>query len=258
MKIRRLTDWILKQFPLKNQLAFDNAKLINHKNLNNELIKLLICADYDRFNFELAKKHNANLIISHHPMFIDHNDLKNDSFIANAYKDFYQNNRSFLALHTAYDFNERGAHSYFFKLLNISKFDPTPINNYYQFELNCSLDELISSLKKIKYIDQVQYLSTSKFNKKLKKGLICLGSGYSSNDIDTQLFKQYDLLITGDLKWSSWINAINHDINVIDIGHHVESIFIDHINELLVEKFNHELNKNKLILGHTKFKIIKR
>lgn len=258
MKIRRITDWVLKQFPLRNQLSFDNAKLINHKNLTNQLTKVLVCADYDRFNFELAKKHNANLIISHHPMFINHQDLKSDRFIAKAYQDFYQNNRSFLVLHTAYDFNPNGAHSYFFKLLKIKKFDPNPINHYYQFEINCSLEELISDLKKIEYIDQVQYLSTAKFKKKLKKGLICLGSGYSSDQLDLELFKRYDLLITGDLKWSSWINAINHEINVIDIGHHVESIFIDHIGELLVEKFHDQLDKKQLILGHSQFKIIKR
>ncbi|QMT98226.1 Nif3-like dinuclear metal center hexameric protein [Mycoplasma tullyi] len=257
MKIRKVTNWILKQFPLKNQLSFDNAKLINHKNLANELTKILVCADYDRFNFELAKKHNANLIISHHPMFINPQDLKTDSFIAKAYQDFNQNNRSFLVLHTAYDFNPSGAHSYFFKLLNINKFNPNPINHYYEFEIDCSLDELISDLKKIEYIDQVQYLSTAKFKKKLKKGLICLGSGYSSNELDLELFKQYDLLITGDLKWSSWINAINHEISVIDIGHHVESIFIDHIGELLTQKFP-ELDPKQLILGHSQFKIIKR
>ncbi|UTS71195.1 Nif3-like dinuclear metal center hexameric protein [Mycoplasma bradburyae] len=258
MQIKKITNWILKLFPLKNQLAFDNAKLINHKNLKNELNKLLICADYDGYNFKLANKLNANLIISHHPMFIDSNDLKNDNFIRNAYDDFQKNNRSFLVLHTAYDFNEKGAHAYFFKLLNINKFNVTPINHYYEFEINSSLEELIESLKSIKYIDQVKYLSTSKFKKNLKKGLICLGSGYSSNQQDIDLFKQYDILITGDLKWSSWINAVNHHVNVIDIGHNVESIFIDHINELLVDQFKNELNKNQIILGHNQFDIIKK
>lgn len=133
-------------------------------------------------------------------MFINHQDLKSDAFIAKAYQDFYQNNRSFLVLHTAYDFSPNGAHSYFFKLLKIKKFDPNPINHYYRFEIDCSLEQLISDLKKIEYIDQVQYLSTAKFKKKLKKGLICLGSGYSSDQLDLELFKQYDLLITGDLK----------------------------------------------------------
>ncbi|SYV94546.1 Uncharacterised protein [Mycoplasmoides gallisepticum] len=45
---------------------------------------------------------------------------------------------------------------------------------------------------------------------------------------------------------------------MIDIGHHVESIFIDHIGELLVEKFHDQLEPKQLILGHSQFKIIKR
>ncbi|QZX48832.1 Nif3-like dinuclear metal center hexameric protein [Mycoplasma sp. E35C] len=256
MQVKKITDFLLKSFPLKNQLAFDNAKLINHKNLKNKLTKVLICADYDRFNFNIVKKHNVNLIISHHPMFIDKNDLKTDNFIKQAYDDFFKNNRSFLALHTAYDFNQNGAHAYFFKLLDIKKYNNQPINHYYEFELNHQFDDLIKKLKTIPYIDQVKYLSTSKYKKTLKKGLICLGSGYSSNQQDIDLFKNYDILITGDLKWSAWINAINHDINVIDIGHNVESIFIDHLNDLLKSHFNKQLDDQKIILGHNQFKII--
>ena len=69
---------------------------------------------------------------------------------------------------------------------------------------------------------------------------ICAGSGYDvlSKTFDGNLDSSATLFITGDLKYHNWLTINQFSLYFLDVGHEVENIFVDTIDQYLKQRFH--------------------
>lgn len=243
IKIKEVIDFLLDLYPLQNQLVWDASGIINKVFLKNQLHNVLVVADLDEPAMTLALENNVNLIISHHPLSLNIRN-ENDPYIKKIIKIMKLNKIVFLSLHTNFDVAKNGlvkafCNSIGFKEWTMNKFIP----GLCEVKFNQNLSELIKLFKNQHYVDYVKVDRKLLLqNPVIKRCLIGLGAFYSAAYDYLQIIKKSDLFVTGDLKWSNWIHALNNSIKVIDIGHKIEAVFIKYIKDLLLKHFHPFLN----------------
>ncbi|PMP87889.1 MAG: Nif3-like dinuclear metal center hexameric protein, partial [Desulfurella sp.] len=211
-------------FPLSFQESWDNSGfqvLFKHDILSGILLSL----DIRKETVEEAKENNCNLIISHHPLFLQ--ALKNfdynfypENVLYNATKDRI----SIYAAHTNLDIAPLGLNNYLCKKLQLKNsfmlenLKPVFIS---EIEKEQTFSEFIDYVKKTLGIPILKYVSSH--NKPIKKVAICSGS---CADYIYKL-KSYDIdvFITGDVKHHSAIFAQENGINMIDATHFYTEIW---------------------------------
>ncbi|MGB9755894.1 MAG: Nif3-like dinuclear metal center hexameric protein [Desulfurella sp.] len=205
-------------FPLSLQESWDNSGfqiLFNEHPLKGILLALDI-----RFETVIeAIENDCNLIISHHPLFLQ--ALKNFDYKFYPENVLYmatKNEISIYAAHTSLDVAPSGLNYYLCQKLSLKNFHmvdqlkPVFIG---EIETEQSFNDFILYVKKTFNIPILKYVLAH--NRQIKKVAICSGSCadyiYKLKNFDIDVF------ITGDLKHHSAIFAQENSINVIDATH---------------------------------------
>ncbi len=234
MNIQKIVNFLNKKYPIANQEIFDQSGLfLPH---NNDIRKVLVCLDIniDIVNFSIDNK--INLLISHHPIFLD-----NEKYPLNEYNEkiiniLKKNSITVLFLHTCFDKADEGMNYILSEKIGLEKIKRLENSEYlFKGELKneTPLDEFLLTLPKVLNINYVNYHKY--FEKKIiKKIAICGGSG-SSFMYETK--NKVDLYITCDMKYHNWLDSFNSNICIIDLNHNIENIFINKIKKDL-EEFN--------------------
>ncbi|WP_291493549.1 Nif3-like dinuclear metal center hexameric protein [Desulfurella sp.] len=224
-------------FPLSFQESWDNSGfqvLFKHKILSGILLSL----DVRQKTVEEAKQNNCNLIISHHPLFLQ--ALKNFDYKFYPENVLYvatKNEISIYAAHTNLDISPSGLNNYLCKKLQLKNFyildnlKPVFIG---ELEKESNFDEFIYYVKKTLGIPILKYVLSN--NKHIKKVAICSGS---CADYIYKL-KSYDIdvFITGDVKHHSAVFAQENGINMIDATHFYTEIWFADILFEYLKNFN--------------------
>ncbi|RCJ02905.1 Nif3-like dinuclear metal center hexameric protein [Ureaplasma urealyticum] len=247
IKAQDILDFLTKKYDLsraeswdRNGLFFDEQQIINN-------IQIALDITDDVVNDAILN--NANLIISHHPLFTNQ-DLNDelDYFVNNDLIEKIKKNKiSVIHLHTAFDASPYGMSMQMAKrlgLLNIKQDDQNPYLVVGELKLGVSVD-YISRIIKQKFLSPiVKYNNIFRLETNLKKIGIIGGSGYKFAD-DAFVRHELDMLITSDLKYHNWLDAQAKNQNIIDINHLSESIFIDVIYDELTKFYGNDENVNK-------------
>lgn len=230
MTNKEIVNFLLNEYPLKDQDEWDNSSFINNNidSFNN------ICISLD-VNIECVKQcinNKIGLLITHHPIYIgDINEQSNKKDLNKILSLCKKNNISILSLHTNFDKSSNGMNVELAKILNLSKIKKN--KKYYGV--------IGTATKETNIYNICDYFQT---NKKIgnilnKKIYICGGSG--SSEVEQLLDKNIDVFITGEVKWHIYNNTIGKNKIVIDVGHQAEKIFIDTIYKLIKDKCNNIL-----------------
>lgn len=245
MKINQLIKKLDEFYPLELQLSWDNSGLqIGDKNSN--IKKVYICLDLEDFHVENAIKENANLIITHHPLFMkDVKQLEKGSFYYDVIKKLILNDINVLSYHTPFDISIFGMKNFFISKLKTNEKEVFAIDENKSlgsiFDIETKKLSEIVDLIKAHYIEFYDIKDWSNFirvygnmDRKIKRIAYLGGSG--ADFISDAVDKRADLYITGDIKYHDAQLAYRNNLNLIDLSHGISEIhFVDVMNEKLKE-----------------------
>lgn len=255
MKKSELINLLNKEFKFINQEEWDKCgpNLYKDENINNILISLDITNDV----IDYAINNNCNTIISHHPIFVNEENIECPINIYNQdlINKLAKNNILHVCLHTCFDKYKYGTSYQIYQSFSIPKKDIISegwiLDYIYYFELknNIKLYDYISTFDN-QYTNQIRYLKEQE-NNEIKK--IAIGAGSCSSFLNQLPNYNIDCFLTGDIKWHSFIDAYNLNISIIDINHYAESVFIQFMSKYFLKNFKiKSLNFNKTLNIKTK------
>ncbi len=233
MKISNVISYLDKYFPLSLQLSFDNCGL-QIGDANFEVSKIMVSLNCDLDAINKAINNNCQLLITHHPLFFD--PIKSINYTTSQGKivlKAIQNNLTIYSLHTCLDIGtkENSMNEWLLSMLPIdscNNYDEYLVGKYGKLKSTYLIDEFVELIKDIYGLPTVKYASPK--DKKISSVALCGGSG--GDDI-FKLSKLVDVYITGDTKYHQGQFAIENDIALIDVGHHLEVIFEKKLKQLL-------------------------
>lgn len=214
----------------------------------DQINNILICLDFtDDFINEL-KEYKIDLIIAHHPLFFGDKKelLAKDPILQKKYQLLKDLGINFYVLHTNIDFD----------------IDSIPYNQ--AKKLDCRKIKLIDDKKAISCILNKEFLfkdfikfvrlnlqlkydpfKTNLFIKDQKIKKLIIGSG-ASGDLLEKIKEKDALYIIGELKHHHWIFASDNNLNVLEIGHQSERIFVDIVENFLFSASDNNLRLYKI------------
>ena len=195
----------------------------------------MVSLNADLQSIQKAIDNKCQMLITHHPFFLEKIDNLNFS---NHHGKFVQlaisNNIIVYSLHTCLDRGKDGIsmNDWLINELDVHDikcYDDTQVGKCAILNQPCLTSELVARVRKafnlpVKYAGREKLISSI---------AICGGSG--SEDIES-LVGKVDAFITGDTKHRHAKYAIDHDIVLIDVPHHVEVIMEERVKELLDAK----------------------
>lgn len=232
--IQQVVNFLRKKFPRKNASKWDNTRLINAKFKNQQLKNISVGLDIKKDDLEKILMTNTNLVVTHHPLWINSEDI--DNGVKHIRQFLIKNKIVFLPLHTPFDISSEGTNFQIIKQLGICDTNTIKQQGYLTYANLITPTDIshLAEIIKSKFNTQCKWRICKPLSQ-IKRFAICAGGGYSLvKNVDWQ---QSEIFITGDLKYHDWIDVERNGYNVIDIGHEVENIFTDFITNLLEEKF---------------------
>jgi GTP cyclohydrolase I len=243
--------------PLNLAEDWDNVGLLLG-NSQSDIRKILVCLDATSEVVDEAIKWGADLIVSHHPLIFEGlKRINSDDTKGRLIYKLIKNNIGVYSAHTNLDFAKEGLNQYLAELLglkaikNLRKYKADKLyKNVYPMEIAGeeyglgkigtleipqNLDTFISTIKeklKTKYIRLIGHTKNDIIN-------VAVFCGSFDNDWTGVLKEGADVLVTGDIKYHTAMDAIEKDVCVIDAGHfNTESIIVPQLAKLLSEKFS--------------------
>ena len=123
MKIKPLVNYFLKKYPLALQENWDESGLLAFFDNNQDVKSCIVCLDLTNHVIDQALRQNAQIIISHHPIFTknpDHSLNKKELVILQRLQD---NRITCLSLHTCFDNNKYGMNFLLAQQLDFNSFN---------------------------------------------------------------------------------------------------------------------------------------
>ncbi|MBR5782655.1 MAG: Nif3-like dinuclear metal center hexameric protein [Clostridia bacterium] len=234
MRVKDVYNLIDRYAPFAIAEEWDNAGfLMGHKDA--EVTKILVTLDADFCAMEHAVKEGCNLIISHHPFIFDTEKQITDRS-GQGRKILYalENHLNIISAHTNLDSCEGGINDTLAALLGLNvteKFIPTREGGMlgrigtHSF---ASLDQFLSHAASVLNVTPRYRMVNASFKK------IAVVSGSGSSCMKDALAAGVDTLVTGDCRYSAYIEAAEIGLNLIDLGHfETEQIIVPVLAEYL-------------------------
>ncbi|MCH5303992.1 MAG: Nif3-like dinuclear metal center hexameric protein [Ruminococcus sp.] len=232
-KIKDILNFTETFAPLNSAMDFDNVGLLIGSE-DAEVTKAVVALDITDEVIDEALKNSAQLIISHHPVIFE--PLKNIARDSVVYR-LIENNLNALCLHTNLDLSESfGVNTCLAEAVGVKNIKLVEGECLFVGELEneTSNFEFAGSVKKALNCNGIRF--TLK-DKKIKKIAICSGSGGDYAPLAKSLGA--DALLTGEIKHHEILDAVKHDIAVVDAGHFKsENIVIKPLTKKLNEEFS--------------------
>lgn len=239
MKKTELYNMLDNMYPFVEMDIWDKSGFFN-LTIDEEVSNPIICLDINIELIDYAISINSNLIISHHPIFINEEDMKLPH-IKKILEKIKSYNITIFSLHTNFDKHKYGMNYQFLKSIkstHITKSKKSEYLYYGNLKNKISFLDFINKLNNNRYVEYILYNESDNLeNIKILNIAVCLGAG--SSEVFNILKKdKIDLFITGEVKWNIWNYCIDNNIKIIDIGHASEKIFIDILFDKLKPYFN--------------------
>jgi len=224
------------KYPTDLAYDWDNVGL-QIGTLNQNAKKVLVTLDVTKKVVKEAIQNKVDLIISHHPlMFKAVKNIVFDSPNGWIIKNLIQNNIAVYSAHTNFDVADGGMNDFLAKALNIQ--NPQlmdEIDNIGRFGSiePTEFDDFVKQIKETFNLETVKVIGNTK--KTISSVGISGGSG--SHHMYAAKKKNCDVYITGDITYHTALDAIQLGMTLIDVGHHVEVIFIESVANMLQVRF---------------------
>lgn len=231
MKVGAIVDEIERIYPPYLAEEWDNVGLLCG-NRDSEIKKVMVSLDASMDVIGEAVLCGANLIVTHHPiMFSGVKNITMENMDGRIIYSLIKNNISLFSAHTNLDNSENGLNKYAADLLNLEN---QRILVQHKSVIGAGLGVIGDISRKldldvkgiaeeVRRVLKTQYVRfTGSENKKVRKVAIVTGSG--SDYINEAAAAGADVLITGDLKYHTALEADFMGLSVIDAGHYATEI----------------------------------
>jgi dinuclear metal center YbgI/SA1388 family protein len=222
---------------------WDNVGLLIGNKMK-KVKRLLLCLDVTADVVEEAVDINADMIISHHPLIFK--GIKNikelDGKGSIIYK-LIKSNISVYSAHTNLDMAEHGVNAELARKLELcdtADMKSTAENGiglgkigYLRFPM--TLNQFITHVKKSLHTGSLRVIGNV-HGKVSKVATFC---GSFDDDLHSVLLHKPDILVTGDVKYHTAMEALESKQCIIDAGHfNTEKIVLSSLQKLISEKFS--------------------
>ena len=225
MKIKEMYSYLNKIYQFSNQEKWDASGIFHFK--DEDIKNVIVCLDITSSVLKHALDNNVNLIISHHPLFINPPSIEN--FHTRKLVGKLKNHGiNVINLHTPFDKSVYGMNNELLKLIDAKNAmkandDLTVIADIEETKVSKLAKLLMTKLKS----DHATYLERYK-DRVVTKVAICGGSA-AKNMYDI-VDEDFDVFITCDVKHHAWVDSIELDLPIISLNHNIENIFVDIIS----------------------------
>lgn len=225
--------------PFNIAMGFDNCGLLVGSK-DKKIVNCIIALDITNEVIDYAKKNNAGLIITHHPIIFNPlKSIKDDSLVFKLIK----NDISVISAHTNLDIATGGVNDALASLLNLENI--SIIENTDEMGRIGSLNKPMSAMKlakKIKTTLNAKGVTVTCKNKEIKK--VALLGGAGGDYFKSALLSGADVFITGETKHNILIDSINLNVPIITAGHYyTEAPVLYSLKDKLKDSFK-EINFN--------------
>lgn len=201
---------------------------------NHYVKKVLVSIEITDAVIEEAIFHDANMIVTHHPLiFGSLTKVDGNDFTGNYIQKLIKNDIAVYSTHTPFDKCQGGNNDYLAKLLHlcntqIIESDEEGFCRVGYVDGECTVAEYVDQITTWLKIDKSFMNYTGNLDAKVTKVGLCTGAGAEFAEL---AFKEgCDLFITGDLKYHQAQKAKELGLNILDIGHYgSEKIFTENM-----------------------------
>lgn len=224
------------KYPTELAYEWDNCGL-QIGTLNHKAKKVLVTLDVTKEVVKEAINEKVNLIISHHPlMFKPMQNIVFDSPRGWIVKHLIQHNIAVYSAHTNFDQADGGMNDILAEYLGIqnpSLMDEVDnIGRYGKIEEK-PFSEFVEDVKRTFRLKQVKVIGRD--NRLIHTVGVSGGSG--SHHMYAAKKRNCDVYITGDVTYHTALDAEQLGITMIDVGHHVEIVFVSAVIKFLQMEF---------------------
>lgn len=244
MKLRDIIEIIEKEFPREKAYDWDNVGLLVGDE-NREIKKVFLTLDVTLKTVSEAIEKGAELILSHHPVMLSPiNRITTETHEGKMLIKAIENKVNIYAAHTNCDVAERGINARLAEIFELAEVIPAEENGLGR----------IGNLKKEMNLEAFARLVSVKLSTphirvcgdtKSTVKRIAVGSGACSDIIPDAIKNGAEVLITGDTKYHTMLEAVEAGINVIDAGHYPTEIIVMDIFEDILKSCDIEVVRSE-------------
>lgn len=247
MNIGEILEYINEFAPWKYAEEWDNVGLMLGSR-NCEVKKLMVCMDVTSKTIREAIDQKADLIVSHHPfLFSKLNSIDFDTVKGQQISELIRNNICVISAHTNLDVAAGGVNDTLAKAVGLT--DVGMLKAYVPKGTGTELGmgkigELPAKLSFSEFINNVKAkLGTANLRiigvqpEFVKNAAVFCGS--FDGDLEAIKRSGVDVLLTGDLKYHTALDAAEMGLCIIDAGHFAtEHLITNKLKEILKNRFN--------------------
>ena len=247
MNVGDIIDYLNEIAPWRYAEEWDNVGLMVGSRESN-VTKVLLCMDVTSDVISEAARYGVQIIISHHPfIFSKLKSIDMDTFKGQQISNLIKNDISVVSAHTNLDTAPGGVNDTLAECLHLTNCQN--LKPYTPKGLNCDLgmgkigelqnyksfDEFVKDIKENLSIENIRVIG--KKPQKVKNIAVFCGS--FDDDLENIKSLKVDVLVTGDIKYHTALDAAQMGICIVDAGHFAtERIILTKLRETLNKRFN--------------------
>lgn len=245
-KLQNILDELDEIAPFSFAEEWDNSGL-QVGNVSNEVKMILIALDPSVNALRSAKKINAQLLLTHHPLiFKPLSQLNHEVYPGDVLTVAIQEKISIVSMHTNLDVAKNGINDMLAKLLGLQDLEvlqegeDLPGGGIGLGRIgNLSKPKMLSSIvEDVKQVLSAQRIGTLG-HKDLEINRVAVAGGSGGGMVTEASMKGADLFITGDVSHHDALQAKDLNLALIDAGHYYsERAAMVHFADFLQERFN--------------------
>ena len=247
MNVGEALNYINELAPFKYAEVWDNVGLMLGSR-KSEVTKIMVCMDATLKTIQEAIDSGVDLIVSHHPfLFSKLKSVDFDSMTGQRILALIQNNINVISAHTNLDVAVGGVNDTFAEAVGLTECDKlkTYIPEGLEVDLGLgkvgklsnelSFDQFVSQIKKNLAIQNLRIIGAQP--KTVKKVATFCGS--FDGDLESVKRHGVDLLVTGDIKYHTALDAREIGLCILDVGHFAsERLIVARLKKLLENRFD--------------------
>ena len=231
-----ILELLSQKAPLEKKLDFDNVGLLVGRK-SNRVSRVLTALDITDYVISEAVEENADLIVSHHPLFFSLKEVTDASWIGERVLRLAENKIAAICMHTNLDAAQGGVNDALLDALGLKYTgeldEETQIGRISELPSDMSMTTFLEHVKSSLRANGLRYHDAGR---PVRKVAVCGGSGGS--EIALAYAAGCDTYVTGDIKYDPFLEAKHLGINLIDADHYcTENVIVPVIASWIAEAY---------------------